>query len=602
MIRKIFILMVSLMLVITIAAQDQTVNERVDQYNHLFNVYHPDSTETFYEVSSQLQQAAQQKGDLDRYYAILVNEIVYEAGRGQYLSALKKANAIQEDIKNNQSKRGEYYNYVYKALGSIFEHRGNYQMANYYYEEALKNLDPDNSGDIDQKKHSLFANLYTSLARANIVIDLDKAWYWNEELINHFGDNPNFVKPYLAHKAQIYFYKGEQDNFQKTKHEYDEFIKTPTAPQYLYGENKLELMENVINGNHDRALYQLDSMSHGDITVLDAAIRIHKIMGRQDLALEDADQRIYLQDSLNNEFINDNLNALNVTMGMTKLEVEAARERELLMAAVIALLIIAFGLFIWRYITRNGYMKHIKKQNEQLETALDAAQESNRMKASFIQLISHEMRTPLNIITGFVQIISNPDYEVSPEERDHMLQTIDENIVAMANIINNLLEISLESSKERYQLNDDIDVNEFCRYIMTVADERNHDRLELHFETTLPDGFTIQSNRKGIEHIIRQVYGNSLKFTEQGHITFSTCQDASGKNVNFIVTDTGIGIPTELHEKVFEQFYKIDTFKQGLGIGLPMSRKIATLLGGTLTIDKKYHDGTRMILTVPIKG
>lgn len=605
MIRYLLTFTACFVLTFTATAQDQTDNTLLDTYNRLFSLHDPDSTETFYNVSSQLQQAAKQEGNMDRYYSILVNEIVYEAGCGQYLSAIRKAHAVQEEIKNSEH-HGEYYNYVCKALGSIFEHRGNYQMANHYYEKALSSLTADKDREISEKRYSLFGNLYSSLARVNIVIEPDSAWHWNEQLATIFGDNPFFVKPYLAHKAQIYFYKEEWDRFLETKREYDEFIKSPTAPQYLYGETKLDMMENIVKGNYDRALFQLDSMNHDDVTVLDAAIRIHKIMGREDLALEDASRRIYLQDSLNDEFIDENLNALNVTMGMTQLQMETARERERLMAIVIALLVITFALFIWRYITRNGYMKRIKEKNDQLkekndqlEVALDRAQESDRMKASFIQLISHEMRTPLNIITGFVQIISNPDYEVTPEERTSMLQTIDENTVAMANIINNLLEVSMERSKERYQLDDQIDVNDFCRYIMTVAEERNRGRLELYFETSLPDGFTIQSNRSGIEHIIRQVYGNSLKFTDQGHITFSVCQDASGKYVHFIVTDTGIGIPEELHEKVFEQFYKVDTFKQGLGIGLPMSRNIATLLGGTLTIDKTYRNGTRMTLAIP---
>ena len=600
MIRNMLILAVSLLMAIAAPAQKLKEDAFLDRYNRLFNLSDPDSANTFYELSEKLQKIAQQNGNMSRYYAILSNEIVYEANNGRHTNAVKKADALREAIKSTKGNKAEYYNYVYKALGSIFEHRGNNQMAAHYYEDALNHLDPKHKGDMTEDMHSLYGNLYASLARVNVVNNPDVAWQWNERLKKESGDNPHFIKPYLTHKAQIYFYKGDWDNFRKTKQKYDDFIKSPQAPKYMYGENRLELMEDIVNGETDEALRKLDSMNSSNITMQDAVMHIHEIMGRQDLALKDAYQRIHLQDSLNNQVIHDNINELNVTMGMNRLQAETDREREIWMLVFIGLMLIAFGLLAWRYVTRSRYLKFIKSQKKQLEIALDKAQESDRMKTTFIQHISHEMRTPLNIITGFVKIIADPDYELSQEERYASLKAIDENTVAIGNIVNNLLEFSLENSKERYHLNDRISVIDFCHYIMHMAEVRNNTGLvELHLDYNLPKGFILKSNRDGLEHIIRQVYGNALKFTDEGHITFSVTQDTKSGNVNFVVTDTGIGIPEELHEKVFEQFYKIDTFKQGLGIGLPMSRKIATHLKGTLSIDKTYRDGVRITLSIP---
>ena len=607
MIRKIFILTVGLFMAIATPAQEIQEIDFLDQYNHLFNVTDPDSTNAFYELSALLQHIAQRDGKTSRYYALLSNEIIFEANRGRHVNAIKKAETLRESINDAHGGKTEYYNYLYKALGSIFEHRGNNQMAAYFYEDALEHLDPKHDGKIPEDVQSLYGNLYTGLARVNVVNNPDVAWQWNEQLKSKCGDDPHFIKPYLTHKAQIYFYKGDWDNFRKTKQEYDEFVKSPNAPKYMYGENRLSLMEDIVNGNTDEALHKLDSIESANITMLDAAMRIHDIMGRQDLALKDAYKRIHLLDSLNNEVIQNNINELNVAMGMNRLQAETDRKQEFWMAIFIILMAIAFGMLVWRHVTRikylkqiEGYLKEIEKKNKELEVALDRAQESDRMKTTFIQHISHEMRTPLNIITGFVQIVANPDYELSQEERFTSLKAIDENTVAIGNIVNNLLEFSLESSKKRYPLDDNIDVAEFCRYIMNMADERNNTgQVELHLEYNLPEGFTLKSSHSGLEHIVRQVYGNALKFTDQGHITFSVSQDEKNGNVLFVVKDTGPGIPEELHEKVFEQFYKIDSFKQGLGIGLTMCRKITKLLGGTLTIDKDYHDGTRMILSIP---
>ena len=600
MARYIGVLILSFFVTVTTSAQELPGSVLLDRYYRLFNLANPDSIDTFYKISAQLLEMAQQEGNMDRYYALLANEIVYEANNEQHFSAIEKANALIEDLKESHGKEA-YYSYAYKALGSIFEQRGNNQMAKHYYEDALRYVPTGNHGEVSEQFRSLQHNLYSSLARVTIVMAPDEAWKWNECLKQYSKENPHYRKPYLSHKAQIYFYKGDWDGFLRTKRRYDEFVNTPESPQYYYGENKLDLMENVVTGNYEEALRQLDSLRLNHITKLDVSMRIHEIMGRQDLMREDAYRRIYLQDSLNNEVIYENLNALNVSLGMSKLQAESARERELWMWLFIGLMVLAFALLIWRYVTRYRYMKRIEQQNAKLEMAFAKAQESDRMKTSFIQLVSHEMRTPLNIITGFVQIFANSEYEVEPEDRDTMLRAIDENTVAITNIVNNLLEVSLESSKTQYERNDRIVIEDFCRYIMTMAEDRNHGRLELKYRNGLPDDFTIQSNKGGIEHIVRQVMGNSLKFTEQGYLELAVSEDSGGGNVRFVMADTGIGIPEELHDRVFEQFYKVDPFKQGLGIGLFLSRKIAALLGGTLVIDKNYHDGTRVILTIPVK-
>ena len=269
------------------------------------------------------------------------------------------------------------------------------------------------------------------------------------------------------------------------------------------------------------------------------------------------------------------------------------------MIVVILVLVVAVALLISRHFIRRHYQKKIVKQKEQLAIALDEAQESARMKTAFIQHVSHEMRTPLNIINGYTQLIADPKYELSTEERNTLLQAIDQNTLAITSTINDLLEISHGSSKERYQRDDRIVVNDFCRGVLAYAYRRDNGRLEFVFNSSLPDDYIIYSNNDGIERILRQLLKNSLKFTEKGKIELSVCESADGESVNFVVTDTGIGIPEEHHSQVFEEFYKVDSFKQGLGVGLPMSRKIAIRLGGTLTIDKDYKDGTRMILTIP---
>ena len=297
----------------------------------------------------------------------------------------------------------------------------------------------------------------------------------------------------------------------------------------------------------------------------------------------------------------NNINEINASAGIVKFNEQTVKERERWLGTVVVLLFAALGLTFSRYFSRRRYQKEIEKQKEQLEIALDEVKESERMKNVFIQHISHEIRTPLNVITGYAQIITNPAFELEADERNKMLQAIERNTVAITDIVNDLLEVSQEESKEHYRRDDSIVVNDLCRPIMAEMEGRNKGRLKFNFQSSVSDDFTIQSNRNGIERILQQLLSNALKFTEQGQVELRVYRNTDDKNLYFTVTDTGVGIPVEQHEQVFEHFYKLNSFKQGLGIGLSMSRKIAILLGGNLTIDKEYTGGTRMILTIPVK-
>lgn len=590
MTRKMLILAVGLFLTLAVHAKKAQPDAALyDRYVRLFHTVDPDSSEVFYGLSAQLQQFHLRRGQLEEYYNIRRIEIRYEADRAEYLKAIKKANTILADMKGDKEAE-KYSDIIYCSLGTTYIRQGNHEMAIRYFREALKYVTPADS--------TRFVHAYAGLAHAYITHHPEKAWQLNERLGELIKMDSTYLKVYLAHKVQICFYRDDKENFLKAVKEYEALIKNPASPQYKYGENTIGIMENAMTDRHNEVLRTMDTLS-SDVSRIDTRMRIYEKMGRQDLALKEAYRRMEIQDSFNNDLINENLNELNEALGITKLQEKAAKERELWMTVVIVLLVIAIALLVSRYLIRRRYQKQVMRQNEQLAIALDEAKESERMKANFVQHVSHEMRTPLNIINGYTQIIADPKYDLPQEDRETMLQAIEQNTAAMTATINDLLEISHETSKERYPRTNQIVVNDFCRSSMAYAEQKNNGRLKLGFHSSLPDDFTILSNHDGIERILRQLLKNALKFTEKGKVELSVYESTDGTSVHFAVTDTGVGIPEEYHTQVFEQFYKVDSFKQGLGVGLPMSRKVAIRLGGTLNIDKDYHGGTRMILTIP---
>ena len=573
----------------------------LNRYTRLFALMDPDSVDAFYEVSAQICDGYKQANDTVSYYMKLTNEIKYDAGRGRYFLALKKANAVMEEAKDGDDVPWEYYTFGYRAMGIIFHNMGNFQMANKYYEQALNSIDYENTGHLSKYPRYVTSNTYISLADVNILQNPRKAWEWNELLRQYFERMPIFEQQYLAHKAQIYFFAGQRDSFLVTKREYDEFMRKPLKIKLYYGERKLRAMDYIVNGRTNEALLLIDSIMSEDPTERYFTIHLYKAAGQNDLALDNALKWIAQQDSLNNELVSENLNELNVTMGMTKLQEEAARKQKTAMAIIIVLLVLALVLLAWRYVTRRRLQRQIIDKNQQLEIALDEAQESDRMKTAFIQHVSHEMRTPLNIITGNVQLIANPDFDIAPDDRQQLLTAIDENTHNITTIINDLLEMSLQGSKQHYRLDDDVDVNQLCRQALDQAIQKNNGRLQLNFDTTIADGYTLHTSRQALERILHQLLSNALKFTPDGGTIWLTAQlTADGHTIEIAVADTGIGIAPEYHEKAFEEFFKVDSFRQGMGVGLTVARKTATALGGSLAIDSAYTDGARFVLLMPV--
>ena len=303
-----------------------------------------------------------------------------------------------------------------------------------------------------------------------------------------------------------------------------------------------------------------------------------------------------LADSLNIKSVQNQLNEFNTLFKVDELEKEQQREHTRYVYIVLGIIIAALLLM---GILGLYFMNRLRQKNHELAVALDHAHESDRMKTAFIQHVSHEIRTPLNVITGFAQVMGNPNYQLSEEDRENIVNSVETNTREITNFINELLEFSEHESQNHYEKCDVIHVNGFCQEIIDRAQQVNNGHLELTYESMVEDAMTITSNAEALRRILSQLVSNGMKFTEQGSVKLKTQLSEDRSMLKITVADTGIGIPNDQRERVFEKFYKIDSFKRGLGLGLPMARRIAHVLGGDLQLDDTYTDGTRFILLLP---
>ena len=334
---------------------------------------------------------------------------------------------------------------------------------------------------------------------------------------------------------------------------------------------------------------------------IDMKIIIYKMMGRMDQAFNTSQQRMECIDSLFSDMLYNNLNKANSStdMALTK-SLAAQKQRNMLFAIlVMAIIIIVMLVFVVMYFRRSKQNLHEK--NEQLTSALAMAEEGEKMKTEFVRSVSHEIRTPLNAINGFNELLNTPGLDLPEEERADLLHRIEKNVQDITKIVDDMLRIADKESNEFYPKSDRIYCNQFLQGIIYGYRNKCNAHVELQYTTKVINRFQVLTNTEGLRKVLEQVIENAIKFTKEGFIRLHCERSEDGNKLIISVSDSGCGVPKEQQEHIFDGFYKVDSFEQGIGLGLAVSKKIATKLGGDLIIDSKYIGGARFVLTIPIE-
>ena len=289
------------------------------------------------------------------------------------------------------------------------------------------------------------------------------------------------------------------------------------------------------------------------------------------------------------------LSEMNSIFQLDEMEMEqqAARTRYIIIiASLIVLVLIAFSLFWLRSSRREA------QKNRELAIALDRAQESDRMKTSFIQHVSHEIRTPLNIITGFTQVLNTPGFDIKETERGEMLGKIEENTRQITQIVNELLELSGNETVQPIDCQDEVSVGDICQDAVMASGIQSTAEVNFLLQNEVGDGLKVKTDLQSVVKILGHLLQNAVKFTERGSITLKVLQ--AGQRVCFQVIDTGIGVPEEARERIFEKFEKVDKFREGIGLGLNVARTRARRIGGDVELAHSDSSGSTFVLTIPL--
>jgi signal transduction histidine kinase len=242
-----------------------------------------------------------------------------------------------------------------------------------------------------------------------------------------------------------------------------------------------------------------------------------------------------------------------------------------------------------------------KEYELNLIASKEKAEESDRCKTAFLQNISHEIRTPLNAIVGFSSLLGDDDLD--KESRKSYVDLITKSSEHLLTILNDIMEISnIEAGVSKFnkqEININILLNDLYKQFRYRAIEKGID-LRVVVDQSFRNPVIVTDSTKLIQ-VLSNLLNNALKFTEKGRIKYG--YELKNNHIEFHVTDTGIGIPEDLFDKIFDRFYRIDTSPvkkySGTGLGLAISKAFIELLGGEIWVKSTVGKGTTFYFTLP---
>ena len=567
---------------------------------------------------NRLKQYARSVGNAELYYwawaARLVNYYIIQ---GEYNIALLEAEKMLQEAKG-EKKQGSIAE-CYYALANVYTAKG---LVKKSQEFMLKEIDIFENANVFRYniscQYSDAAKIYIDLGEAEKAPELlKKALKTSKSTYHEVTAKLVYVSLSLA--------QGDTAAARKALEECRQmYMEEPSMKRHIHYLYDVEIDYNWRVGNYNKALSVLDEREtelrkKNNLTTL-MALRKTKAdilwdMNRKeeaaglyrDFLLEQKKEKERNEEITTSEFATmlnlQQLNAEKVRLEKISQKKQLQNTRTILFSVLGLLCIVV--IFLWQQRKLNAKLHRAKnkldeqnrtliKAEEELRKAKEVAEQSNWLKTMFIQNMSHEIRTPLNSIVGFSGVLV--DMLDEKEDIGQYVALIESNSKLLLKLVGDILDISILDSEVEIKHNA-VDVNACCQASIDAAGASFDPGVRLIFEPAC-DELIINSNYNYIVQVLDNLLGNASKFTHEGSVTLAYEVKKEENQLIFTVTDTGIGIPVEEQERVFERFVKLDNFSQGAGLGLSICRIVAERLGGYLRIDKGYTQGTRVIFCV----
>ncbi len=312
----------------------------------------------------------------------------------------------------------------------------------------------------------------------------------------------------------------------------------------------------------------------------------------------------------------ENLKDKNHDLTFENQQMEITRRRQGIIAVAVAGLIL-LSILIWLislYVHSRRLAQRLSASNKKLVDERntlkdiyatlvdlrDKAQVADRVKSDFVENMSGEIRVPLGAIVEYSRLIS--DY-AEGDDRSYIreyAETMSVNTDLLIRLVNDILDLPQIESGELSIHRSPSSVKGICNFVLEIVKKHVAPGVELVFSNAAKPDTTIITDSQRVEQVLIQILSNAAKFTESGTITLGYEINQEREMITFDITDTGIGVPRGMEEKIFDRFVKSAPNTQGNGLGLYIGRLLANMLGGTLSLDSSYRAGARFVFTIPI--
>jgi signal transduction histidine kinase len=548
-----------------------------DSMHHAFNA--GDSARFFYHVKN-LEDFLYEKDDLHAYYTQRCNEIVFLLNRQNVVEAYKLATTLSQELLQRKLDNEMYM--AYNMMGHIYNYSGNLENAKQCFWEVIHRMEKAGYHESIPPIYMNLVNVEMSLNHtAEAMRLLDKAVEIAAKA------SPQRLFDIETRRTLLYYSINDMDKFNEGYQAYKEGVKKGFSS--VHG-RELDVYHTAEQGRIDEAV----NMAMRDLSSTESYEVITKIYERAGLwqkAFETLKLENKTSDSINTIILSNSMQGIQDEMKIHEADRKASRYFIIGLIAAIVLLSLLLLAMSYIYNSRRRHMR-------QLERAYQHALESDKMKAAFIQNISHEIRTPLNIINGYAQVLSSPSFHLSDQERKEISHTMMRNTDVITRLVNETLELSSMESKSGAEKKDKVQLHRLIGGMVHDHQQLTDHQLQINYISSLSPDFEIMTSEVLLRRIVDTLIDNAIKNTTKGNITIRTA--VSDDILTISIEDTGTGIPEGEEEHIFERFVKLDDFKKGLGLGLPLCRTLCKRLGGNVTLDKDYHSGARFVVTLPL--
>ena len=554
-----------------------------------YNLTAQDSLGKAVELGAAARELAWKHRHMESYFDMWAMMVAAYSQHNKNYQALLEARKMSEKAVEVKSPYGMMISNFY--LGQVFSYRNEPQLAIGFFEKAVDGMKKLNETDNLYLAYIFMAQCYRNMMKDQLVI-----LYLKQAEKEANNDIQRFNVEYAG--LPLSFDVVPTVEFLRR---YDQLKKNPLFAQLSDQTTRhlLKVMDLLVRKEPARALPLIGGIEDKGERY-EMLIRAYRQLGRYEDAFRIADSLKIYNDSLRSKLQLDELAAIQSSMDNAEMKIKMERQsfrgRLAVVLMLMGFLMVVTALLLYIAYRRRRIQIVLTEKNRELEEAHGQLEKALQMKVAFINNMSHEIRTPLNQISGFAQVLSMPDLPAEDQRQGRKI--IEEQTEHLVDMLDNVIEISDLESNPKPLLPKPIQLYEFISHLAGTI-HHPQEGVELRLATSTDESLTVEADESSLRRIVQLLVDNAVRFTSEGYVAVDARRTLVGgePHVELTVEDTGCGIPADLHERVFERFFKADEFVPGTGLGLSIARLHAHRLGAKLYVSPDYQAGCRMVLT-----